>query len=84
MKLYCGIDLHSNNSVISIIDESDRLIAERRLGNDLGLIVGFLGPFQDALVGVVVESTYNGYWLVDGLMDAGYPLHLANPAAVVQ
>jgi len=84
MKLYCGIDLHSNNSVISIIDESDRLIAERRLGNDLGLIVGFLGPFQDALVGVVVESTYNWYWLVDGLMDAGYPLHLANPAAVVQ
>jgi len=29
---------------------------------------------------VAVESTYNWYWLVDGLMDAGYALHLANPA----
>ena len=29
--------------------------------------------------GVVVESTYNWYWLVDGLMDEGYQVHLANP-----
>jgi transposase len=34
--------------------------------------------------GLVVESTYNWYWLVDGLMDAGYRLHLANPAAIQQ
>jgi transposase len=33
----------------------------------------------------VVESTYNWYWLVDGLMDAGYSsAHLANPAAIKQ
>jgi transposase len=31
-----------------------------------------------------VESTYNWYWLVDGLMDADYRLHLANPAAIQQ
>ncbi len=37
---------------------------------------------QAQLCGVVVESTYNWYWLVDGLMDAGYRLHLANPAAI--
>jgi transposase len=34
--------------------------------------------------GVVVESTYNWYWLVDGLMEAGYRVHLANPAAIQQ
>jgi transposase len=32
----------------------------------------------------VVESTYNWYWLVDALMEAGYRLHLANTAAIVQ
>jgi len=33
----------------------------------------------------VVESTYNWYWLVDGLMDAGYSsAHLANPSAIKQ
>ena len=29
-----------------------------------------------------MESTFNWYWLVDLLMDAGYRLHLANPAAI--
>jgi transposase len=29
-----------------------------------------------------VESTFNWYWLVDILMDNGYSVHLANPAAI--
>ncbi|MDA3927118.1 MAG: IS110 family transposase [Kiritimatiellae bacterium] len=33
---------------------------------------------------MVVESTFNWYWLVDGLMENGYDVHLANPAAVHQ
>jgi transposase len=32
----------------------------------------------------VVESTFNWYWLVDGLREAGYRVHLANPAAMQQ
>jgi transposase len=32
------------------------------------------------LAGVAVESTYNWYWLVDGLMEHGYKVRLANPA----
>jgi len=40
---------------------------------------------KDELKGFVVESTYNWYWLVDGLMDAGYgTAHLANPSAIKQ
>ena len=31
-----------------------------------------------------MEATYNWYWLVDGLMEAGYRDHLANTAAIVQ
>ena len=31
MKLYGGIDLHSNNSVLVLIDEEDRVIYEKRL-----------------------------------------------------
>jgi transposase len=33
---------------------------------------------------LVVESTYHWYWLVDGLMEASYRVHLANPAAMQQ
>jgi len=84
MTLYCGIDLHSNNSLISLIDDDNRLISEKRLDNNLQAIGQHLQPYQDDISGVVVESTYNWYWLVDGLMDQGYPVHLANTLAIQQ
>lgn len=84
MKLYCGIDLHSNNSVVAVTDEEDRVVVERRVANDLELIKELLLPYESTLVGAVVESTYNWYWLVDGLMEAGIAMHLANPAAIAQ
>jgi len=79
---YCGIDLHSNNSVVIVSDEEDRIVFSKRLPNDLGQIGAALAPYREGLAGVVVESTYNWYWLVDGLMDAGHRLHLAHPSAI--
>ena len=79
---YCGIDLHSNNSVVVISDEEDRVMCQRRLPNDLTQIVAALAPYREELAGAVVESTYNWYFLVDGLMDAGYRVHLAHPSAI--
>jgi transposase len=84
MKLYCGIDLHGNNSFISIIDETDRVMFEKRMDNNLETIVTALEAYRKDLVGIVVESTFNWYWLVDGLMDKEYKVHLANPAAIQQ
>jgi hypothetical protein len=31
---YCGIDLHSNNSVVVVRDEGDRIVLQKRLPND--------------------------------------------------
>ena len=84
MTLYCGIDLHSNNSLVSLIDNDDRVIREQRLPNELDTVVDYLQPYQRDIHGVVVESTYNWYWLVDGLMEQGYPVHLANTLAIQQ
>jgi transposase len=79
---YSGIDLHSNNSVVTVTDDTDRVVAEKRLPNDLAKIIGFLQPWRDELAGVVVESTYNWYWLVDGLQEAGFEVKLANTGAI--
>lgn len=84
MGLYCRIDLHSNNHVVTMIDEADRRLYERRHPNELSLTVSALEPFRNELVGVAVESTFNWYWLVDGLMDAGFAVRLVNTAAVQQ
>ena len=84
MKLYAAIDLHSTNNVTVVIDEQDRVVYQKRLPNDLALILKELSVYQSELQGIVVESTYNWYWLVDGLMAEGYQLHLANTAAIQQ
>lgn len=82
MKLYCAIDLHSNNNVVTIIDEHDRVVFEKRLRNDLAMVLEHLNFYREDLTAVAVESTYNWYWLVDGLMEAGYEVKLVNTAAV--
>ena len=84
MSLYAAIDLHSTNSVLAVIDDTDRPLRQRRLPNELPQILKELEPFHDEVIGIVVESTYNWYWLVDGLKEHGYCVHLANTAAVPQ
>ena len=82
--LYCGIDLHSSNGMFMILDENDKVVFKKRLPNKLPTVLDALKPFRKKLAIVAVESTFNWYWLVDGLMDAGYPVCLANPAAIDQ
>ena len=84
MEAYAGIDLHSSNSYIGIIDEQDKRQFGKRLPNSLTQILVALEPFRKDLKAVVVESTYNWYWLVDGLEQEGYKVHLANPSAIKQ
>ena len=79
---FCGIDLHSNNSVVVVTDETDRVLVSRRCPNQLTPILSLLEPHRAELVGVVVESTYNWYWLVDGLKAAGFEVKLAHPVAM--
>ena len=60
MKLYGAIDLLSTNSVLVVIDEEDRIVYQKRLPNDLALILKELCVYQSRLEGIVVESTYIG------------------------
>jgi transposase len=81
---FCGIDLHSNNSFIVIIDEQDRVLYNQRLANNLSAILEALSAYREELSGIAIESTFNWYWLVDGLQEQGYRVHLVNTTAVKQ
>ena len=82
--LMAGIDLHSNNIMVGIVDGKGQRLVHQKLPCDLERIAAFLAPFKDRLERLAVESTYNWYWLVDGLHAAGYPVVLANPARIAQ
>ena len=74
---YCGIDLHARNSFICVIDQEGGKVAEKRLRNQMEDILDFLTPYRDNLK-AVVESTFNWYWLVDGLEEHGITVSLAH------
>jgi len=59
-------------------------ILKKRLPNDLAVTLKTLEPYRTELVGVAVESTFNWYWLVDGLVEAGYSVKLVNTSKVRQ
>jgi transposase len=79
-----GIDLHSNNVMIGIVDQDGQRLKHQKLDCDLTQVDGFLRPFKRRLKSIAVESTYNWYWLVDGLRALSYPVVLANPAGMEQ
>lgn len=83
MEQYAGIDLHSNNCVVVVIDDADREVYRRRLPNSLPAIVDALRGCA-SIKAVAVESTFNWYWLVDGLLGEDYDVRLVNTAAVKQ
>jgi transposase len=78
--LYGGLDLHSDNTYCALLDAERNVVFERRLPNHLEAILQALEPYQKRIKTLAVESTFNWYWLVDGLMDHAYDTRLANPA----
>lgn len=84
MPLYSAFDLHANMNQLGIIDHKGSRVLNKKLPNDIEAILKILAPYRKRIKGVVVESTYNWYWLVDGLIERGFRVHLANPCAIQQ
>lgn len=83
-KIVAGMDLHSNNVVIGLMELDGKRLASGKVSCDLDAVVKFLAPYKERLQQIAVESTYNWYWLVDGLRERQYPVVLANPAGMAQ
>src|SRR5882762_9036379 len=83
-KLIAGMDLDSNNVVIGLMDMEGKRVAHQKVECKLSQVLKFLAPYKKRLEKIGVESTYNWYWLVDGLQALKYPVMLANPAGMEQ
>jgi len=83
-RLIAGLDLHSNNVMIGVINQDGKRVAHRKVDCDWGEVIQFLKPLKAQLQSMAVESTFNWYGLVDGLRAQGYPIDLANPAKIEQ
>lgn len=82
MELYAAFDLHSRSSHLAVVDDQGKKVYGAKLRNDTEIMILALEPYRERLGAVAVESTFNWYWLVDALMESGYRVCLANPAAI--
>ncbi len=82
MEVYAAIDLHASNSFLAVVDREGNKVFKRRLLNDSALLLNVLEPYKESIRGIAVESTFNWYWVVDAMIESGYKVHLANPAAI--
>jgi len=62
---------------VCVIDQQLKVIVEQKLRNELPKIVQLLEPYR-ANLKIVVESTFNWYWLMDGLQAEGFDVVLAH------
>ena len=71
-ELYAGLDLHSGNTYIGLIEKGTmKRVFEKRVRNNVEEVVWTLAPYREEIRGIAVESTFNWYFLVDGLNEAG-------------
>lgn len=79
---HVGMDLHSDNVIAVMIDESERWVLKRKFKPSIHVILSALKPYKKNIVDIGIEATFNWYWLVDGLRQAGYKVRLAHPPGI--
>jgi transposase len=74
---YSGIDLHSDNSYITTVDDSGAVVKQKRVENNNELVLDYFQSLPGSHQ-AVVESTTGWYWLNDLLGENGIELILAH------
>jgi transposase len=82
--LYAGADLHGNNVFLSVCDADGNAQFKRRVQPNLAAVNAALNPYWPRIKAMGVESTFNWYWLVDGLREQNRDVRLGNPAKMTQ
>ena len=55
MKFCVGIDLHSNNLVLVILDSNDKVVYSKRLPNDVQVILTVLDMYKEQIEAVAIK-----------------------------
>ncbi|AKJ63360.1 IS110 family transposase [Kiritimatiella glycovorans] len=83
-ELYAGADLHGNNVFLSICDREGTEVFRRRVRTTLDAVNEAMDPYWPQVQAMGIESTFNWYWLVDGLREQNRDVRLGNPAKMKQ
>jgi transposase len=82
-KYVCGIDLHARTMSLCIMDKNGKILLRKSIPCDIHILLDCLKPFRQNIT-VGVESTFNWYWLIDGLRASKIPCHLGHALYIKQ
>lgn len=76
-RYYCGIDLHSREMYVSVMDRDGKIVFYRNMPNKFSVFNSFVKPYLPDMA-VAVESSCYYYWLSDACREAGIPFYLGH------
>jgi transposase len=77
--IHLGIDLHKHFSFITAMDQQGNVLTKSKVANQREPFLKFLSCYPPSRSQIVLEATWNWYWLWDLLEERGYRLQMAHP-----
>ena len=76
-QYYCGIDLHTKNMYVCILDQAGKILVHKNLPTSPQALLHILEPFQPD-VAVTVECIFTWYWIADLCHEENIPFVLGH------
>jgi len=77
--IHLGVDLHKQFSFISAMDQQGNILTRSKVLNQRESFLKFLSSYPPSKSRIVLEATWNWYWVWDLLEEQGYRLEMAHP-----
>jgi transposase len=77
--IHLGIDLHKQFSFITAMDQQGNVLTKSKVSNQRESFREFLSSYPPSNSQIVLEATWNWYWLWDLLEQQGCRLQMAHP-----
>src|SRR5512139_2979376 len=76
-QYYCGIDLHTKNMFVCILDSGGNIRVHQNIRTDPGALLRILAPFRKDIV-VAVECMFTWYWIANLCAQENIPFVLGH------
>ena len=76
-NFYCGIDLHTKNMYICILDQAGNILVHKNISTSPQAFLRIIEPFLPDIV-VTVECIFTWYWIADLCRNQNIPFILGH------
>ena len=76
-QYYCGIDLHTKNMYICILDQAGTILIHKNISTSPQIFLQIIEPFLPDIA-ITVECIFTWYWIADLCQEENIPFILGH------